>query len=558
VAKPSPVATTNRVKRTKFIFVTGGVVSSLGKGLCAASMGALLEARGLNIGLQKLDPYLNVDPGTMNPTQHGEVFVTDDGAETDLDLGHYERFVSHRMSRDSNYTSGQIYEAVIRKERRGEYLGQTVQVIPHVTNEIRSSILAAAEGLDLLIVEIGGTVGDIESLPFLEAIRQLRLQQDPRDTAFVHLTLLPFIRTAGEIKTKPTQHSVMKMREIGIQPDILVCRSEQQISPSTREKLALFTNVRSECVILLPDQDTIYKVPLVLHAEGLDDKLCELLNIWSREPRLDEWKRIVHTLENPQHRVRIGVVGKYVDLAESYKSLHEALIHGGLAHNAAVEIVYVDAEQIQARGAEAQLAGLDGVLVPGGFGERGSEGKIAAIHFARTRKVPFFGICLGMQMAVCEYARSLAAVPGAHSTEFDPKLDGAVIALMAEQEGVTDKGSTARPASPSATATATSSTTATARSSSRPACGSAASRPTASSSRWSSSAPTSTRSSSAASSTPSSRAARPRRTRCSPRSWPRRCSTSAPAPASRRRRPHPRAPAPEPPDLPPGPRERRR
>jgi CTP synthase len=438
------VATTNRVKRTKFIFVTGGVVSSLGKGLCAASMGALLEARGLNIGLQKLDPYLNVDPGTMNPTQHGEVFVTDDGAETDLDLGHYERFVSHRMSRDSNYTSGQIYEAVIRKERRGEYLGQTVQVIPHVTNEIRASILAAAEGLDLLIVEIGGTVGDIESLPFLEAIRQLRLQQDPRDTAFVHLTLLPFIRTAGEIKTKPTQHSVMKMREIGIQPDILVCRSEQQISPSTREKLALFTNVRSECVILLPDQDTIYKVPLVLHAEGLDDKLCELLNIWSREPRLDEWKRIVHTLENPQHRVRIGVVGKYVDLAESYKSLHEALIHGGLAHNAAVEIVYVDAEQIQARGAEAQLAGLDGVLVPGGFGERGSEGKIAAIHFARTRKVPFFGICLGMQMAVCEYARSLAAVPGAHSTEFDPKLDGAVIALMAEQEGVTDKGGTMR------------------------------------------------------------------------------------------------------------------
>ncbi|MBL9099802.1 MAG: CTP synthase [Myxococcales bacterium] len=437
------MATANRAKRTKFIFVTGGVVSSLGKGLCAASMGALLEARGLNIGLQKLDPYLNVDPGTMNPTQHGEVFVTDDGAETDLDLGHYERFVSHRMSRHSNYTSGQIYESVIRKERRGEYLGQTVQVIPHVTNEIRASILAAAEGLDLLIVEIGGTVGDIESLPFLEAIRQLNLQLDARDTVFVHLTLLPFIRTAGEIKTKPTQHSVMKMREIGIQPDILVCRTEAPISRGTRDKLALFTNVRADSVISLPDQDTIYKVPLVLHAEALDDKICELLNIWSREPQLDEWKRIVHTLENPQQRVKIGVVGKYVDLAESYKSLHEALVHGGLANNAAVEIVYIDAEQVQADG-QGELAGVSGVLVPGGFGERGSEGKIAAIRFARERKIPFFGICLGMQMAVCEYARHVAGIHGAHSTEFDAKLEGAVIAMMAEQVGVTDKGGTMR------------------------------------------------------------------------------------------------------------------
>ena len=447
MAKPRPVATATRVKHTKFIFVTGGVVSSLGKGLCAASMGALLEARGLNIGLQKLDPYLNVDPGTMNPTQHGEVFVTDDGAETDLDLGHYERFVSHRMSRHSNYTSGQIYESVIRKERRGEYLGQTVQVIPHVTNEIRECILAASEGLDLLIVEIGGTVGDIESLPFLEAIRQLRLQLDARDTVFVHLTLLPFIKTAGEIKTKPTQHSVMKMREIGIQPDILVCRTEAPISRSTRDKLAMFTNVRADSVMSLPDQDTIYKVPLVLQSEGLDDKVCELLNIWSREPKLDEWKRIVHTLENPKQRVSIGVVGKYVDLAESYKSLHEALIHGGIANNCAVDIVYVDAEQVQAGGADAQLAnlaGLGGVLVPGGFGERGSEGKIAAIRFARERKIPFFGICLGMQMAVCEYARSFAELPNAHSSEFDPNLDGAVIALMAEQEGVTEKGGTMR------------------------------------------------------------------------------------------------------------------
>ena len=435
----------SRGKHTKFIFVTGGVVSSLGKGLCAASMGALLEARGLNIGLQKLDPYLNVDPGTMNPTQHGEVFVTDDGAETDLDLGHYERFVSHRMSRHSNYTSGQIYESVIRKERRGEYLGQTVQVIPHVTNEIRAAILAAAEGLDLLIVEIGGTVGDIESLPFLEAIRQLRLSLDPHDTVFVHLTLLPYIRTAGELKTKPTQHSVMKMREIGIQPDLLVCRSEQPISKSTRDKLALFTNVRADRVISLPDQDTIYKVPLVLHAEGLDDKLCEadVLNIWSRDPRLDEWKRIVETLEHPEHRVSIGVVGKYVDLAESYKSLHEALTHGGLACNAAVDIVYVDAEQIEARGPE-ELSKLDGILVPGGFGSRGTEGKIAAIRYARERKIPYLGICLGMQMAVCEYARNVAGMPGAHSSEFDASLDEAVIALMAEQEGVADKGGTMR------------------------------------------------------------------------------------------------------------------
>jgi len=445
VAKPRSVAVANRVKHTKFIFVTGGVVSSLGKGLCAASMGALLEARGLNIGLQKLDPYLNVDPGTMNPTQHGEVFVTDDGAETDLDLGHYERFVSHRMSRHSNYTSGQIYESVIRKERRGEYLGQTVQVIPHVTNEIRDCILAASEGLDLLIVEIGGTVGDIESLPFLEAIRQLRLQLDARDTVCVHLTLLPYIKTAGEIKTKPTQHSVMKMREIGIQPDILVCRTEQAISRATRDKLAMFTNVRSDSVMSLPDQDTIYKVPLVLHAEGLDDKLCELLNIWSREPKLDPWERIVHTLENPKHRVSIGVVGKYVDLAESYKSLHEALVHGGLACDAAVDIVYVDAELLLDDAcAEAQLGHLDGVLVPGGFGERGSEGKIAAIRHARAHKIPFFGICLGMQMAVCEFARSVADVPNAHSSEFDPEIDGAVIALMAEQEDVKELGGTMR------------------------------------------------------------------------------------------------------------------
>ena len=369
-------------KRTKYIFVTGGVASSLGKGLCAASLGALLEARGLNIGMQKLDPYLNVDPGTMNPTQHGEVFVTDDGAETDLDLGHYERFVSNRMSRHSNYTSGQIYEEVIRHERRGDYLGQTVQVIPHVTNEIKRCVEEAASGLDLLIVEIGGTVGDIESLPFLEAIRQLRLEVGRENAVFVHLTLLPYLPTAGEVKTKPTQHSVMKMREIGIQPDILVCRCDRPISRDVREKIALFTNVDLDAVIPAEDADTIYKVPLALHEARLDDEVCELLNIWSREPMLEEWQRIVKVLEEPQLRVKIAMVGKYVDLAESYKSLSEALTHGGLPHKAAVDIEYVDAEEIGTRGAETLLSGFAAVLVPGGFGARGSEGKIEAIRYA--------------------------------------------------------------------------------------------------------------------------------------------------------------------------------
>ncbi|MCX4245453.1 CTP synthase [Paraliomyxa miuraensis] len=431
-------------KRTKFIFVTGGVTSSLGKGLCAASMGALLENRGLNIGLQKLDPYLNVDPGTMNPTQHGEVFVTDDGAETDLDLGHYERFVSHRMSRHSNYTSGQIYESVIRKERRGEYLGQTVQVIPHVTNEIKSCILEAAEGLDLLIVEIGGTVGDIESLPFLEAIRQLRLQVGRENAVFVHLTLLPYIATAGEVKTKPTQHSVMKMREIGIQPDILVCRADRPVTRAVREKIALFTNVDLDAVVPLQDLDTIYQVPLSLHEAGMDDKLCALLNIWTREPKLGEWQRIVETLRSPQQRVRIAMVGKYVDLAESYKSLSEALVHGGIAHGAAVDIAYVDAEEIDRRGADKLLAGFSGILVPGGFGQRGSEGKIEAIRWAREGGVPFLGICLGMQMAVVEYARNVAGLPGAASGEFSPDAAVKVIDLMDEQQGVKDKGGTMR------------------------------------------------------------------------------------------------------------------
>ncbi len=433
-----------RSKRTKFIFVTGGVTSSLGKGLCAASVGALLESRGLTVGLQKLDPYLNVDPGTMNPTQHGEVFVTDDGAETDLDLGHYERFVSHRMTRHSNYTSGQIYESVIRKERRGEYLGQTVQVIPHVTNEIKECILAAAEGVDVLIVEIGGTVGDIESLPFLEAIRQLRLEVGRDDAAFIHLTLLPYIPTAGELKTKPTQHSVMKMREIGIQPDFLVCRSDHPIVRGTREKIALFTNVTTDAVIPLEDKKTIYEVPLALHESGLDDKLCELLNIWSRDPQLGEWERIVATLAQPKQRVKIAMVGKYVDLAESYKSLSEALVHGGLANAAAVEITYVDAEEIVVRGAAKLLRGFAGVLVPGGFGQRGSEGKVDSIRYARENRIPFLGICLGMQMAVVEYARDVAGIPGAQSSEFVPGAADRVIDIMADQQNVQEKGGTMR------------------------------------------------------------------------------------------------------------------
>lgn len=431
-------------KRTKYIFVTGGVASSLGKGLCAASLGALLEARGLNIGMQKLDPYLNVDPGTMNPTQHGEVFVTEDGAETDLDLGHYERFVSSRMSRHSNFTSGQIYEEVIKRERRGEYLGQTVQVIPHVTNHIKECIELAAEGLDLLIVEIGGTVGDIESLPFLEAIRQLRLEVGRENAVFMHLTLLPYLPTAGEVKTKPTQHSVMKMREIGIQPDILVCRCDRPITREVREKIAMFTNVELDAVIPAEDADTIYKVPLALHEARLDDEVCELLNIWSREPNLDEWERIVKVLEEPQQRVKIAMVGKYVDLAESYKSLTEALTHGGLPHRAAVDIEYVDAEEIGVRGAQTLLSEFAGVLVPGGFGARGSEGKIEAIRFARENNVPFLGICLGMQMAVVEYARNVAGIKDAVSGEFDDKGANKVIDLMLDQQEVVDLGGTMR------------------------------------------------------------------------------------------------------------------
>jgi CTP synthase len=431
-------------KTNKFIFVTGGVISSLGKGLSAAAIGTLMEARGLRVTTLKLDPYINVDPGTMNPFQHGEVFVTDDGAETDLDLGHYERFTSTRMGRGNNFTTGKIYNAVIEKDRRGEYLGATVQVIPHITDEIKRSILAAAGDYDIVMVEIGGTVGDIESLPFLEAIRQLRLDLDRDDAVYVHVTLIPFIKAAGELKTKPTQHSVAALRQIGIQPDLLVCRSERDLDDSVRGKIALFCNVRKECVIEARDVETIYELPLAFHAQALDQRLCELLNIWSREPHLDDWREIVERIKHPAHEVTIAIVGKYVDLTESYKSLNEALAHGGIAHHARVKLEYVDAESLEEQPVEPILEHADAILVPGGFGARGIEGKIAAIRFAREHKLPFFGICLGLQTACIEYARNVCGLSDANSTEFDAESPHPVIDLMAEQRDIVDKGATMR------------------------------------------------------------------------------------------------------------------
>jgi CTP synthase len=432
------------VKQTKFIFVTGGVVSSLGKGLASASIGSLLETRGLKLTIQKLDPYLNVDPGTMNPTQHGEVFVTDDGAETDLDLGHYERFVSQRMTRLNNATSGQIYQTVIQKERRGEYLGGTVQVIPHVTDEIKARIVDCAKGQDVLIVEVGGTVGDIESLPFLEAIRQLRFEVGATNAISVHVTLVPYIGAAGELKTKPTQHSVMKLREIGIQPEILLCRSERGLEPAMKKKIAMFTNVAADAVFSAEDVSCIYEVPIRFHAEGVDDKIGELLNIWSRAPELTGWERVVHRLKSPQAEVEIGLVGKYVDLVESYKSLNEALIHGGIGNDCRVNLHHIDSEEIEKRGAPALLADMDGILVAPGFGSRGIEGKVEAVRYAREQSVPFFGICLGMQVAVIEFARNVSGLRGANSTEFEPAPPHPVVDLMPEQRAVTEKGATMR------------------------------------------------------------------------------------------------------------------
>jgi CTP synthase len=432
-------------KRTKFVFVTGGVVSSIGKGLGAASMGALMEARGLRVTHIKLDPYINVDPGTMSPYQHGEVYVTDDGAETDLDLGHYERFTSARMTRQNNFTTGRIYEAVISKERRGEYLGATVQVIPHVTDEIKLRVRSAADGADVAIVEIGGTVGDIESLPFLEAIRQLKVECGPQNAVSVHVTLVPFIASAGELKTKPTQHSVKEMREIGIQPDILLCRCDRLLSRAMKEKISLFSNVAVECVISAVDVSCLYELPLALHAEGIDEKLTELLNIWSRQPDLSAWQRIVDRFKKPSRgAVRIGIVGKYVHLRDSYKSLHEALVHGGLANEVKVDLEYIDSEQLEEKGAEALLGSLDAVLVPGGFGDRGTEGKIDAIRYAREAKVPFFGICYGMHFAVVEYARHVCGMAGANTVEADRATPFPVIDLMPDQKGVLEKGGTMR------------------------------------------------------------------------------------------------------------------
>jgi CTP synthase len=431
-------------KKTKFIFVTGGVVSSLGKGIASSSIGALMENRGLKITHLKLDPYINVDPGTMSPIQHGEVYVTDDGAETDLDLGHYERFTGARMSRNNNFTTGRIYNSVIQKERRGEYLGKTIQVIPHITDEIKRCIVQAAEGNDLVIVEVGGTVGDIESLPFLEAIRQVRYDAGEGNTMYIHLTLVPYIGAAGELKTKPTQHSVMKLREIGIQPDLLLCRSDRPIPKEVKDKIALFCSVSPGSVFTALDVSTLYEVPLRYREEGVDDRIAEVLNIWSRAPRLDKWQRIVNIVKNPKHTAKIAVVGKYVELTESYKSLHEALNHGGIANEAKVEVHFVDSTKIEESSAAELLKGVSGILVPGGFGMRGTEGKIQAIQYARENKIPFFGICLGMQMATVEYARNVVGLKSANSTEFDDRTEFPVIHLMEGQKNVTDKGGTMR------------------------------------------------------------------------------------------------------------------
>ncbi|OEU69797.1 MAG: CTP synthase [Desulfovibrio sp. S3730MH75] len=418
--------------KTKFIFITGGVLSSLGKGLAAASIGALLKARGLTATIQKLDPYINVDPGTMNPFQHGEVYVTDDGAETDLDLGHYERYLDVPLSQNNNFTSGRIYHSVITKERRGDYLGGTVQVIPHVTDEIKQAVLGVAKGEDVALIEIGGTVGDIEGLPFLEAIRQLRSELGSENVLYIHLTLVPYLKAAGEVKTKPTQHSVKELRSIGIHPDIILCRSEVELEESIKRKIALFCDVDRDAVFTAVDVDSIYEVPLKFYQEGLDQKIAILLKLPAKNCNLEPWKELNYKLNNPEGETTIGIIGKYVDLKEAYKSLHEALIHGGVANNVAVKLRYVNSEEITPKNVKAKLKGLDGVLVPGGFGSRGVEGKIAAIQYARENKVPFFGICLGMQCAVIEYARNVMGLTNANSEEFDKDGPDSVIYLIKE------------------------------------------------------------------------------------------------------------------------------
>ena len=416
---------------TKYVFITGGVVSSLGKGISAASLGAILESRNLKVTIIKLDPYINVDPGTMSPFQHGEVFVTEDGAETDLDLGHYERFVSSKMTKKNNFTTGQVYDAVIKKERRGEYLGKTVQVIPHITDQIKSNIRDGAKDADIVIVEVGGTVGDIESLPFLEAIRQMGFEEGKENTCYIHLTLLPWLSSAGELKTKPTQHSVKELREIGIQPDILLCRSEKKLPPEEKDKIALFTNVSKKAVISVVDSDSIYRIPVMLHKQLIDQIVCEKLNIKPRKANLRRWEKITKLLDESSQLINLAFVGKYIDLTESYKSLTEALIHAGIHNSAKINIHFFDSEDIQKKGI-APLKKMDAILIPGGFGKRGTEGKIKAIQFARESKVPFLGICLGMQLAITEYARNVVDLKRANSTEFNPKTPHPVVALISE------------------------------------------------------------------------------------------------------------------------------
>ena len=430
--------------RKKFIFVTGGVLSSLGKGLSGAAMGALLEARGLRVTNLKMDPYINVDPGTMSPYQHGEVFVTEDGAETDLDLGHYERFTSSTMLQRNNFTTGRVYLNVIERERRGEYLGRTVQVIPHITDEIKRLIWNGVTDADIAIVEVGGTVGDIESLPYLEAIRQFRNDAGADNVLYLHLTLVPFIKTSGELKTKPTQHSVKMLREIGIQPDILLCRSDREIPKATREKISLFCNVEGDCVIGCPDVNNIYELPRTLHDEDLDDRILEKLGIWAAAARLDSWVELVDSMSKANKKVNIAIVGKYVHLADTYKSLNEALTHGGISNRAKVKLNFIDSETIDPEDVEASIGDADAILVPGGFGERGVEGKISAIRWAREHEVPFFGICLGMQLAVVEFARNVLGHTDAHSREFNEKAEHILIEIMDEQQNVVDKGGTMR------------------------------------------------------------------------------------------------------------------
>jgi CTP synthase len=430
--------------RTKFIFVTGGVVSSLGKGIVAASTGALLESRGLRVIITKSDPYINVDPGTMNPFQHGEVFVTDDGAETDLDLGHYERFTRTSLSRVNSFSSGQVYDAVINKERRGDYLGGTVQVVPHVTNQIKEYMYRSARGYDIAIVEIGGTVGDIESQPFLEAMRQIRYEVGHENSLFIHLTLVPYIKAAQELKTKPTQHSVKELRQMGIQPDLICCRADRPIPSEVLRKIALTCNVRDGAVFDVVDVDSIYKVPLMLHKQGLDQVVVDRLNIWTGAPNLSDWQRVSEVLDNAETTCRIGIVGKYIDVIDSYKSINEALVHAGIANRCKVEVEYLDAEDLLKTAAQSKLKAFNGVIIPGGFGNRGIEGKISAIEYLRTNKIPFLGICLGMQLAAIEYARNVLRIEGATSHEFDPNAKEQVIHLMDSQKDVKTKGGTMR------------------------------------------------------------------------------------------------------------------